>query len=70
MTRSGPALIVLPGKSYATEKAEYDGRGVSFVGRLRVGSNADQYRLAKSYAIPIDRVSRIEWLDGSLAVAA
>jgi hypothetical protein len=63
MTRSGPALIVLPDRSYTTERAEFDGRAVSFAGRLRLGTNADAHREPKALTIPIGRCVRVEWLD-------
>ena len=61
--RCGPALIILAGKSYAAEHAEYDGHAVSFKGTVRTRTVADADRMPRELTIPIERVERVEWLE-------
>jgi hypothetical protein len=61
VTRSGPALIFCSRGVYVADHAEYDGRAVTFTGRLRV-RDYHGYRLyePRTFTLPIGCVE-VEW---------
>jgi hypothetical protein len=68
--RRGAAIVRIQGDSFAATEATYDGRAISFHGRVRVVKFQDgvetQISLGASVdrTYPIGRIGSIEWLAG------
>jgi hypothetical protein len=61
VTSSGPAVVTWSGRVYITDHAEYDGRAVTFTGRLRIHDhNGDRLYEPRTFTLPI-RCVEIEW---------
>lgn len=62
MIRSGAAVILVAGREYVTDDAQYDGRAVTFTGRLHIcNRSGDRLYAPRTFTLPIDRVE-IEWV--------